>query len=63
MKKKTNWPLLMLASGVTAVWQIWDLSTATEAPSHALAILQYVLLALATFSCVGAIAMYLSEKA
>jgi hypothetical protein len=63
MKKKTNWPLLMLASGVTAVWQIWDLSTATEAPSQALAILQYTLLALATFSCVGAIAMYLSEKA
>ena len=63
MKKKTNWPLLMLASCVTAVWQIYDLTTATEAPSQALAILQYTLLALATFSCVGAIAMYLSEKA
>ena len=63
MKKKTTWPLLMLASGATAAWQIWDLSTATEAPSLALAFLQYTLLALATFSCVGSIAMYLSEKA
>ena len=62
MKKKTNWPLLILASGVTAVWQIYDLSTATEAPSQALAILNYVLLGMATFGCIGSIAMYLSQK-
>ena len=62
VKKKTNWPLLILASGVTAVWQIYDLSTATEAPSQALAILNYVLLGMATFGCIGGIAMYLSQK-
>ena len=62
MQKKTNWPLLILVSGVTAVWQIYDLSTATEAPSQALAILNYTLLAMATFGCIASIGMYLAGK-
>ena len=62
MKKKTSWPLLILASGATAVWQFWDITTATEAPRQALAILQYLLLAMATVSCIGSIGMYLSGK-
>ena len=62
VKKKTNWPLLILASGVTAVWQFWDITTATEAPRQALAILQYFILAMAVVSCVGSIGMYLSGK-
>ena len=62
MKKKTNWPLLIVASGVTAVWQFHDITTATEAPRQALAILQYIILAMAVVSCVGSIAMYLSGK-
>jgi hypothetical protein len=62
VKKKTNWPLLILASGATAVWQTWDISTATEAPRQALAILQYVILGMATMSCVVSIGMYLSGK-
>ena len=62
MKKKTNWPLLIVASGATAIWQFWDITTATEAPRQALAILQYLLLAMATVSCVGSIGMYLSGK-
>ena len=62
MKKKTNWPLLIVASGVTAVWQFWDITTATEAPREGLAILQYVILAMAVVSCVGSIGMYLSGK-
>jgi hypothetical protein len=63
VKKKTNWPLLIAASGVTAVWQFWDITTATEAPGQVLAILQYLLLAMATVSCVGSTAIYLSGKA
>jgi hypothetical protein len=62
MKKNTNWPLLILASGVTAVWQFYDITTATEAPRLALAILQYVLLTMAVVSCIGSIGMYLSGK-
>ncbi len=39
-------PLLMLGIfSAAAAWQIYDLATATEAPSRALMILQYVLLA------------------
>jgi hypothetical protein len=62
MKKKTNWPLLILASGATAVWQFHDITTATEAPRQALAVLQYVILAMSVVSCVGSIGMYLSGK-
>jgi hypothetical protein len=62
VKKKTNWPLLIVASGVTAVWQFYDITTATEAPRQALAILEYVILGMATVSCVGSIAMYLAGK-
>jgi hypothetical protein len=62
VKKKTNWPVLILASGVTAVWQFYDITTATEAPRQALAILEYIVLALSVVSCVGSIGMYLSGK-
>jgi len=60
--KKTNWPVLILASGVTAIWQFYDITTATEAPRQALAILEYIVLALSVASCVGSIGMYLSGK-
>jgi hypothetical protein len=53
---------LILASGVTAVWQFYDITTATEAPRQALAILEYIILAMATVSCIGSIGMYLSGK-
>jgi hypothetical protein len=62
VKKETNWPLLILASGATAIWQFYDITTATEAPRQTLAILQYVILAMAVVSCVGSIGMYLSGK-
>jgi hypothetical protein len=62
VKKETNWPLLILASGATAIWQFYDITTATEAPRQTLAILQYVILAMAVVSCIGSIGMYLSGK-
>jgi hypothetical protein len=62
LKKKTNWPLLILASGATAIWQAYDLSTATEAPRQALAILQYIILGMAAVSCLVSIGMFLSGK-
>ncbi len=55
MKKKTNRPVLILASGVTSIWQFYDITTATKAPRQALAILQYIILPMAAASCVGSI--------
>lgn len=60
--KKTNWPLLMLMSGVTSAWLFYDMTTATEAPPMALAILQYLLLAMSTVCFLGAVVMYLAGK-
>lgn len=61
-KKPTNWPMLMLVSGATSAWLIYDINTATEAPRQALAILQYILLAMSAGSCLGAVVMYLSKQ-
>jgi hypothetical protein len=62
VKKQTNWPMLFLMSGATSAWLIYDFNTATEAPRQALAILQYILLAMSAGSCLGSIAMYLANK-
>ena len=55
----SKWPKLMLMSGITSTWLLYEMATATEAPSRALAILQYGLLAGAL---VGSLAMLASEK-
>ena len=43
-RKSTNWGLTALMSGAAAAWLIYDISSASEAPSWAVMILQYVLL-------------------
>jgi hypothetical protein len=58
----SKWPKLMLMSGVTSVWLVYGMATATEAPSPALAILQYALLACALIGLVGSLVMLASEK-
>jgi hypothetical protein len=40
----SKWPKLMLMSGITSAWLLYEMATATETPSRALAILQYGLL-------------------
>jgi len=62
VKKPTNWPVLILTSGATSAWLIYDINTATEAPRQALAILQYVLLAMSAGSCLDSIAMVLAKQ-
>ena len=52
----------MLMSGITSVWLLYEMATATEAPSRALAILQYGLLACARIGLVGSLVMLASEK-
>ena len=58
----SKWPKLMLMSGITPAWLLYEMAPATEAPSRALAILQYGLLACALIGLVGSLAMLASEK-
>ncbi len=43
----SKWPKVMLMSGVSSAWLLYDMAAATEAPRQAVAIVQYGLLALA----------------
>jgi hypothetical protein len=58
----SGWPKLMLVSGATSVWLVYDMTAATEAPRPAVAVLQYGLLACALFGLVGALVMFASHK-
>ncbi|MEH2546860.1 hypothetical protein V1283_003505 [Bradyrhizobium sp. AZCC 2262] len=58
----SKWPKLTLMSGITSVWLLYEMATATEAPSRALAILQYGLLACALIGLIGSLVMLASEK-
>lgn len=57
-----RWPKVMLMSAVTSGWLIYDMTSATEAPRQALAVLQYCLLALALVALVGSVLMSATEK-
>ena len=57
-----KWAKLMLMSGITSAWLLYEMATATEAPSRALAILQYGLLAGALTGLVGSLVMLASEN-
>ena len=57
-----KWPKLVLMSGITSAWLLYEMATAAEAPSRALAILQYGLLACALVGLVGSLVMWASEK-
>jgi hypothetical protein len=52
----------MLMSAATSAWLIYDMTTATEAPRQAVAILQHGLLACALFGLVGSLVMRASQK-
>src|SRR5205823_10054414 len=51
----SKWPKLMLMSGITSAWLLYEIATATEAPGRALAILQYGLLACARIGLVSSL--------
>jgi hypothetical protein len=57
-----KWPKVMLISAATVAWTIFDLSTATETPRQAVAILQYFLLACALLGLAGSVVMAASQK-
>ena len=48
----------LLSAGIV-VWQIYELVSATEAPSRSVLALHYVLLALGAISLVGSLVIYL----
>jgi hypothetical protein len=52
----------MLMSAVTSAWLIYDMASATEAPSRAVAVLQYGLLACALFGLIGSLVKFATEK-
>jgi hypothetical protein len=53
----SKWPKVMAISAVTTCCLLYDITTATEAPRLALAILQYALLACALVPLVGSAVM------
>ena len=58
----SKWPKIMLMSGATSAWLLYDIATASEAPRQAVAVLQYGLLACALIGLVGSIVMAASDK-
>ena len=57
-----KWPKVVLMSGATSAWLIYDMTTATEAPRQAVMVLQYGLLGCALFALIGALAMLASGR-
>jgi hypothetical protein len=57
-----KWPKVMLMSGLTSAWLLYDIATATEAPRPAVAMLQYGLLAGALIGLIGSVVMAAQEK-
>ena len=58
----SKWAKVMLMSGVTSAYLVYDMTTATEAPRIMLAYLQYTLLGMALFALVGSAVMYASGR-
>lgn len=59
--RKSNWGKLIVMNGVVSAWLIYDIATASEAPSQAVAILQYVLLALSLIGLAGSLYKFFSK--
>jgi hypothetical protein len=51
-----------LLSAVLVLWNVYDMSVATEAPRPAVMILQYGVLALGLFALIGSVAMLAMKK-
>ncbi len=60
--KSTNWGLMALMTGAVSAWLIYDIATAIEEPSRALAMLQYLLLACALIALAGAVVKLLAGE-
>jgi hypothetical protein len=56
----SNPKIQAMLTGVAATWLIYDMTTAREAPSMALAVLQYVILAGCIIGFIGAVRQLLA---
>ena len=61
-KRTKNSGVMIVAFAAVAAWQIYDMATATETPSRALMILQYVLLAGLLVGLAGALLSFLRSQ-
>ena len=57
-----KWSRLMLMSGATSAWLLYDIATSSEAPRQAVAVLQYGLLACALVGLIGSVVMAATAK-
>ena len=57
-----KWPKVMLMSGLTSAWLLYDIASATETPRQAVAMLQYGLLACALIGLIGSVVMAAQQK-
>jgi len=53
---------MIVAFAAVTAWQLYDMATATEAPTRALAILQYLLLAGLLIGLIGAVLNFLRSQ-
>ena len=58
----SKWLKVMAISAATSCWLLYNITTATEAPRLALAILQYAVLACALVALVGFAVMYATNR-
>ena len=61
-KPTKNSGVMVVAFAAVAGWQIYDMATATETPSRALVILQYVLLVGLLVGLVGALLNFVRSQ-
>ena len=61
-RKETNWGVMALMTGATSAWLIYDMASASEAPSRALMLLQNILLACALIGLAGALFKLMSQN-
>jgi hypothetical protein len=54
--------LIFLLGVAVSGWQIYDLATATEAPSQTLMLMKYILLAIVVIATLGSGAKWLTMK-
>ena len=61
-KRTKNSGVMIVAFAAVAAWQIYDMATASETPSRALAILQYVILAGLVLGLIGALLNFVRSQ-
>lgn len=61
-KRTKNSGVMIVAFAAVAAWQIYDMATATETPSRALAVLQYVLLAGLLIGLIGSLLNFVRSE-